>query len=118
MKYFTCFLLLATTLFCKAQNVSPDSAKFYEGKIISVCGEVKQVNTSSQKTTYINFGEVYPNATFTVVVFSDSTLNFSYPLESLKGKNVCVTGLLKLYKGRPQIIIEHSEQIEIRKPTE
>ncbi len=72
------------------------------------------VTKGDKKTTYINFGNPYPNTTFTVVIFEDDLPNFKYiPSEYLKDKNVCITGKVKIYKGKPEIIAIQEEQIKI-----
>jgi DNA/RNA endonuclease YhcR with UshA esterase domain len=32
-------------------------------------------------------------------------------VESLQGKNICVTGKIALYKGKPEIVVTTKEQI-------
>jgi DNA/RNA endonuclease YhcR with UshA esterase domain len=41
--------------------------------------------------------------------------NFSYkPEDYLKGKTICVTGTIKEYKGKPQIVVDKEDQIKVR----
>ena len=41
--------------------------------------------------------------------------NFSYkPGEYLKGKTICVTGVVKDYKGKPEIVVDKEEQVKVR----
>ncbi len=99
-----------------SQTVPLDSVQFYEGKIITVCSKVQSthITKGEKKTTYINFGQPYPNTTFTVVIFEDNLTNFKYiPSVFLKDKNVCITGKVKIYKGKPEIIVSKEEQINI-----
>lgn len=100
-----------------SQTVPLDSAKFYEGKVITVCAKVMDTYVSKQEdaTTFINFGNPYPYSTFTVVIFAKDLENFKYtPSEYLKGKNICVTGKVKLFKKKPEIIINSPEQIKVK----
>lgn len=99
-----------------SQTVPLDSVQFYEGKTITVCSKVQGtfVTKGEKKTTYINFGKPYPNNTFTVVIFESDLPNFKYtPSEYLKDKQVCLTGKVEIYKGKPQIIVKKEEQIKI-----
>ncbi len=57
-------------------------------------------------------GGKYPNNAFTVVVFKDAAAKFSYKLATLEGKNICVTGGVKDYKGKPEIVVDNAKQIE------
>ena len=71
------------------------------------------VTKGEKKTTYINFGKPYPNTTFTVVIFEGDLAKFKFtPSEFLKDKNVCITGKVKIYKGKPEIIVTSEEQIK------
>jgi DNA/RNA endonuclease YhcR with UshA esterase domain len=99
-----------------SQTVPLDSVQFYEGKTITVCSKVQStyLTKGDKKTTYINFGQPYFNTTFTVVIFEGNLTNFKYtPSVFLKDKNVCITGKVKIYKGKPEIIVSKEEQINI-----
>jgi len=99
-----------------SQTVPLDSVANYQGKTITVCSKVQStyVTKGEKKTTYINFGNPYPNSTFTIVIFEDDLVNFKYaPSEFLKDKNVCVTGQVKIYKGKPEIIVKKEEEIKV-----
>jgi DNA/RNA endonuclease YhcR with UshA esterase domain len=39
---------------------------------------------------------------------------FHKPEEFLKGKPISVTGLIKLYKGKPEIIVAQESQIYVK----
>lgn len=114
-------LLLLITSICLSQisfsqTVPLDSVANYEGKTITVCSKVQStfVTKGEKKTTYINFGNPYPNSTFTIVIFEDDLANFKYsPSEFLKDKNVCVTGQVKIYKGKPEIIVKKEGEIKV-----
>jgi DNA/RNA endonuclease YhcR with UshA esterase domain len=49
------------------------------------------------------------------VIFAGDKANFKQPLEALyTDKNICVTGTLKEYNNKPEIIISKPEQITIQ----
>lgn len=104
------FLLSACTT--KAQTITPDQAKDYVGKTVTVCGEVKSTH-STKKAAFMNFGEAYPNQTFTAVIFDSFQYNFP-DLKNYNHKNICVTGKIELYKGKPEIVLRESKQIEAK----
>jgi endonuclease G len=111
-------LLFAAVLFsCHlwAQNtVSADSLTYFEGQLIRVCATVTgtHISTGKSETTFINFGEPFPKHFFSLVIFQKDAESFSYkPAEFMNGKNICITGKVKLYKGRPEIIISNEKQI-------
>jgi len=50
------------------------------------------------------------------VIYGDSRAKFSYkPEEFLVNKDVCVTGEIKDYRGKPQIVVTDSTQVVIKK---
>ncbi len=100
-----------------SQKVVPDSVKYYDGKTITVCSKIvdTHVTNGEHKMTYLNFDHPYPNQSFTGVIFDDDLSKFSYvPSEYLKGKTVCVTGKVKIYKGRPEIAISSESQLKVQ----
>ena len=117
MKILLVILILTGFIYPgKSQYVCPpDSLRYFEGKVITVCSDVTgtYVTKSENKTTFINFGD-FPQQLFTVVIFEEDLANFSYdPAVFLKGKNICVTGDVRMYDSGPEIIVETEEQIRI-----
>jgi hypothetical protein len=98
------------------QTISADSIKFYEGKLVTVCEKVVDTHvTKESKVTYLNMGHPYPAQSFTVVIFASDAPHFPYdPAVYLKGKNICITGTVKLYKDRPEIIVNRPEQLQVK----
>jgi micrococcal nuclease len=100
-----------------SQTIVLDSAANYEGKTVTVCAKVQgaKLMDGEKKTVYLNFGKPYPNHTFTVVIFGKDFANFSYaPAEFLKDKTVCITGTIKIYKDKPEMIITKESEIKIQ----
>jgi len=113
------FFLLSSAAFVHAQTaqiIAADSIKFYEGKVVTVCEKVVDTHvTKEQKVVYLNFGHPYPAQTFTGVIFASDVAKFTYQPEIyLKGKTICVTGTVKIYKDRPEIIINRQDQIQVK----
>jgi len=111
--------LLGSVVYVRAQSapiIAPDSIKFYEGKLVTICEKVVDTHvTKEQKVVYLNFGHPYPAQTFTGVIFAGDVSKFSYqPEVYLKGKTVCVTGTVKIYKDRPEIIINRQDQVQVK----
>lgn len=116
MKTKIILFLLVTFTYCNAQVVPPDSAKYHEGSLTTVCGKVSGTHTSNSGTIFINFEKSYPNNPFTAVVMAKDTVNFKEykPAEFLRDKEVCVMGMVKIYKGKLEIIIKSPNQIRIQ----
>jgi len=101
-------LLCAASSF--AQTISPDSAKYHEGSLATVCGKVYGTHTGKTGVVTLNFGAEYPDNSFTAVVFADDASNFKKP-EEYNGKQVCVTGRIKMYKGKAEVILKEASQL-------
>jgi DNA/RNA endonuclease YhcR with UshA esterase domain len=73
------------------------------------------VTKSDKPVTYLNLGAEYPNSKLTIVIFQKDLINFQFvPSDHYKGMSVCVTGVVKKYKDRFEIISNKQEQIEIK----
>lgn len=116
-KILLLFVSICSLQISFSQTVPLDSVSKYKGKTITVCAKVTDtyVSKTDEGTTFINFGKPYPKSSFTVVIFETDLSNFKYtPSVYLKDKNVCITGLVKIYKGKPEMIVNKEEQIKIQ----
>jgi cardiolipin synthase len=87
-----------------------DQTAAYVGQTVTVEGEVIDTYDSG-KVTFLNFDE---ERTFTVVIFASDYPAFPQPPEDLYWrKRVRVTGQLKPYEGKLEIIVEAPEAVEI-----
>jgi DNA/RNA endonuclease YhcR with UshA esterase domain len=112
-----CLLLFATLSIAQEQSISPADAKKYEGEKKIVCGMVvgatHAIRTKGQPT-FLNLDQPYPNEIFTVLIWGSDRKKFGNPPEAFyKGKTICVTGKIKSYKGKPQIVVNAPAQIKI-----
>jgi hypothetical protein len=116
MRQFTIlFCLSFLSLFTCGQTISARQAMDFIGKEVKVCDIVVQVkfaSTVNRQPTFMDFGAKYPNELFTALVWGDDLGKFTYSLKNLQGKNICVSGVITLYKGRPEIIVHSPNQIE------
>lgn len=84
------------------------------GKTVIVEGRIVDSHFSSSETVFLNFGSPYPQQCFTAVIFSSALNKFPrHPQKYYAGQFVRVKGLVKLYQGQPEIILENIEQIEV-----
>ncbi len=68
-----------------------------------------------EKVTFINLGSAYPHSPLTVVIFAKDRGNFSDTPEKLyANKSICVTGAIKEYKGKAEIIVRKQEEIKVQ----
>ncbi|HNY97985.1 MAG TPA: hypothetical protein PKM84_02635 [Candidatus Pacearchaeota archaeon] len=92
--------------------VSIEDAGNYVGRETCISGKILKVYTSKSGTTFLDFCENYQTCPFTAVIFKSDYEKFSN-LQELEGETVVIKGLVKTYKGKPEIIINGSSQIEI-----
>jgi len=103
---------LAASLQAQAATVIPDTeATQHVGQQATVEGTVVAVFTSKNGNTFLNFGGRYPNQTFTGWIPTDSALAADISLSGLEGKTVRITGVITLYKGKPEIKIMSQDQL-------
>jgi DNA/RNA endonuclease YhcR with UshA esterase domain len=94
-----------------AQAIQPADAKTHVGQTVTVEGMVDNVHTTAAGNTYIDMGGRYPNNTFAAVIFTQDASKFTN-VTALKGKTVDITGSVKLYKDKPEIILKNADQLK------
>jgi len=120
MKPTLLFLFLSFAAVASASSaISPLDAAKHVGETATVCGTVassKYAAQSRKSPTFLNLDKAYPKQIFTVVIWGDARPKFSPPPESLQGASICVTGLITLYRGRPEMVVHDPSEITARKP--
>lgn len=89
-------------------------ANKYIGSTVIVQGKIADTYQSKTKTIFLNFGQPYPQQCFNAVIFPSDLGNFPpRPQEVYLGQTVRIKSRIKEYRGRPEIILKTSEQIEV-----
>jgi DNA/RNA endonuclease YhcR with UshA esterase domain len=97
-----------------AETITPPEAKAHVGEIVTVEGIVSEVHhAASGKVIFIDMGGRYPNNAFAAVIFSDDASKFPN-VDALEGKTVDINGAIRLYKGKPEIILNDPSQIKAK----
>jgi micrococcal nuclease len=114
------FFVLASSISLSAQTkITPDEAAKHIGDSVTVCGKIfggKYFDRGENKITLLNMGAAYPQSPLTIVIDADSRKNFSNkPEEFYTDKYVCISGVVKEYKGKPQIIIAKEADVTVQK---
>src|SRR5271165_4243342 len=114
------FFSFATSTLLSAQtgHLTPAEAKNHIGERAVVCGNVVSTHYSAKtkgEPTFLNLDEPYPKQIFTILIWGSDRPKFGDPEAKYGNKRVCVTGLIKDYKGVPEVIVEQPSQIEIQK---
>ena len=94
-----------------------DAAK-HEGDSVTICTKIfgaRYFETSNRSPTLLNAGAKYPDAPLTIVIFGENRAAFkNKPEEFYPDKNICVTGRIVIYRGKPEIIISDEKQILVK----
>lgn len=97
--------------------ITAAEAAHHVGEKITVCDKVygtRFLENSNGQPTFLNMGAAYPNSPFTIVIFGRERANFSEKPEIYYNqKNVCATGLIKEYNGKPEMILSNQSEIKI-----
>lgn len=102
-----------TNRLCAQEPVVADTAASHHvGQTVTVEGSVASVHEARSGTTFLNFGSAYPNQAFTAVIFRSAASRFPNP-QQWEGKRVRVTGQVRLYRGKPEIILETASQLTV-----
>jgi DNA/RNA endonuclease YhcR with UshA esterase domain len=97
-----------------AANLTTGEAPSHVGETATVCGVVasaKYSTRSQSQPTFLDLDKPYPDEPFTVVIFGIDRAKFGQPENTLRGKRICATGKIELYKGKPEVIVHEPSQI-------
>ena len=83
------------------------------GEYACVSGKVDHVYTSKKGNIFINFCSDYKTCPFGAAIFGSDAYKFSNP-KQYEGQTVEITGLIKSYQGRPEIVLNDPGQIKIK----
>ena len=95
------------------QTVSPSEAANHIGQEVVVEGVISDVGHSARSdTTFVNMGGKYPNHNFTAVILRSAKPLFP-EVRSWEGEKVRIRGVVKIYRGKPEIVLEKAEQVTV-----
>lgn len=101
-------LAMASAISIQAQTVSAADASGHIGQHATICGEIAGEHTASNSRgtpTFINLDKPYPNQVFTILIWGDNRASVGlFP----KSGEMCVTGTITEYRGRPEIVLRDS----------
>jgi endonuclease YncB( thermonuclease family) len=98
------------------ERLTAFEAAAHEGQIVTVCGRVASTrDLGPGRKTFLNFERPYPNQPFTVVIPAGARETFERPPHTeYEHQDVCVAGVIELYRGKPQIMVSDPAQLELR----
>jgi DNA/RNA endonuclease YhcR with UshA esterase domain len=93
------------------KKISALEATNFFNKTMTVTGKVARVSVRP-KIIYLDIDEAYPKSPFNGIIFPSATNQFPN-IKELKGKDVELTGKIAEYQGKPQIILNKSNQLVV-----
>jgi DNA/RNA endonuclease YhcR with UshA esterase domain len=106
-------LLAAVALVAPVKSpptITPADAAKHVGEEVVVQGTIDQIAVTVNLTTHINFGGRYPNHSFTATIFKARQPLFT-GVKDYEGKVARVRGVVRLYRGKPEIVLNDPEQL-------
>ena len=107
-------LLFAFTASAQKVISASDAAKHLNENVM-ICEKVfstKLITPSNM--TFLDLGGFHPNQMLTIVIKGEDRSKFKdAPDEYFKGRNICVTGTVIDYKGKPEIVVSDPSQIKV-----
>lgn len=111
-------LLLLLSVVGHAQgSLSAAEAKNHKGEKATVCGDVASTHYAERtkgSPTFINLDKSYPNQVFTVLIWGSDRPKFGNPDQAYMGKHICATGMIKEFRGVPEIVAYEPSQIAVQ----
>ena len=114
--FFVAVLFVATVAFGQ-HSISSFEARNHIGEYSKVCGVVASThfaNRSRGEPTFINLDRPYPDQVFTAVIWVEDRAKFGYPEQRFADREICVSGVIQMYRGIPEIILRSPSQVEIK----
>jgi hypothetical protein len=111
-------LLVIPSLHAQTKKIPATEAKDHIGDRATVCGKVASTHyakSSKGEPTLLNLDEPYPKEVFTILIWGSDREKFGAAENEYKGLQVCVTGKITIYRGKPEIVASERGQIEIQK---
>jgi micrococcal nuclease len=115
-KIIALFILLKITKAAFGQTkISVKEAASHIGETVTICDKVYSTKLiDGSNMTLLNLGAVYPNQLLTVMIKGRDRSKFKDAPETyFKGKNMCVTGKVVDYKGKPEIVISDPSEMKL-----
>jgi len=98
----------------EAAMLTAPQAKDHVEEMATVCDIVASATFAARtkgSPTFLNLGTPYPDQIFTAVIWGSDRPKFHQPEVQYRGKRLCVTGRIKMFRGHPEIIVKELSQI-------
>jgi hypothetical protein len=109
-RMFSAFFAICLSAPAFAAPIPAADAVSHAGQPATVEGTVSEVFTSRRGDTFIDMGGTYPDEAFSGVIFADEARVVG-DVSGLQNKIVRLTGTIRIYRGRPEIVVTSRGQI-------
>jgi DNA/RNA endonuclease YhcR with UshA esterase domain len=123
MKRFKLLLIIASliglvSIAYAQETITPEDAAKFIGQQKTVCGTVASAHYAAiikKQPTSLHLNKPYPNQIFSVLIWASDSSKFEKPPETLySGKEICVTGMIRSYQGKAEIVVKEPSQIKMK----
>lgn len=97
----------------KKNGISLSQATLMKGKKVAVCGRVTNVKVTAKTTQLIITDENNANEMAVVIFTRDYNKYPDSPGKIYKNANICISGKVNIFNGKPEIVIEEPTDISI-----
>jgi hypothetical protein len=107
-------LALGVTTAEEAKMTGAEASR-HAGESGTVCGKVagtRYIERAAKQPTFLNFDKPYPDHSFTVVIFGENRSKFGKPEEDYQDKDLCASGKIILFQGKPEIVASEPSQLK------
>lgn len=116
MKYILISILCIAGITTFAQSeIKVEDAKNHAGETVKICTKIyggKSIANARDTLTLLDAGKPYPDAPLRLVIKGKAQGEFVGDIvKYYQGMNVCISGKIELYKGKPEIHITEKAQI-------
>ena len=112
LNLFILFIIISSISLFSQTKITPAQANNHIGEKVTITGTVDEVHITRTGTCFLNMGGTYPDNTFTAVIFKSDISKFG-DVQKYEGKEVEISGLLKEYQHKPEIILNYKKQIKV-----
>jgi len=116
---FVVAVVLAAADFALGQRpISPYEARNHVGEFSKVCGQVASARFALRTRgapTFLNLDRPYPNQIFTALIWVEDRSKFGSPEERYANQEICVSGVIQLHRGVPEVILRNPSQVQATK---
>jgi len=97
-------------------TITAKEVSSHKGEVVTVVDKVYGTKLiAATSMTILDVGGYYRNQTLTIVIKGADRAKFNQPEQYFKGKQIVVTGEVMDYKGKPEIIVNDTTQLKIKR---